>query len=90
MGYKKVDSLDTNAVLRFVLRDVPEQYTRVARLFTRPDVMYRIDSAVFIEAVYVMQRPPYSLSRKQVRLGLIGLFKTSGYRVGASFPVSVG
>ena len=74
MGYK-VESLDTNAILRVLLQDVPEQKRKVAELLTRPNVIYRLDPAVIIEAVYVMERAPYDCSREQVRKKLGMLFK---------------
>ncbi len=57
-------SLDTNAVLRLMLRDVPEQADRVSTLISgakQGSIM--IADAVFFEAVWVMSSPVYGLER---------------------------
>lgn len=56
MVSKKLESLDTNILLRVMLQDVPDQFEAVIRLMERENVMYRISDAVLSEVVFVLTR----------------------------------
>ena len=69
MALKFHESLDTNIILRFILRDVPTQCLRVQDLFMRQNVTYDVADLAITEAVYVMQNN-YGLSREKIVDGL--------------------
>ncbi len=58
-------TLDTNLLLRLVLRDVPEQYEAVRDLVTHPGARYRVADAAITEIVHALTHH-YALSRPQV------------------------
>ncbi len=55
MAFRTIESLDTNIILRMMLRDIPEQCVRIVDLFMRHGVTYKVDDLAIAEAVYVMQ-----------------------------------
>lgn len=56
MALKLRESLDTNIILRLVLRDVPEQCLKIVDLLMRQNVVYDVADLAITEAVYVMQK----------------------------------
>lgn len=56
MAFRTRESLDTNIILRFILRDVPEQCLKIMDMFMRQGVSYDIADLAVTEAVYVLQR----------------------------------
>lgn len=56
MALKLRESLDTNIILRLMLRDVPEQCLKIQDLFMRQDCVYDVADLAITEAVYVMQK----------------------------------
>ena len=69
---KMRESLDTNIILRLILRDIPEQCNRIQDLFMRHGVTYNIADLAVSEAVYVMQNQ-YGLSREEIADGICRL-----------------
>lgn len=69
MALKFHESLDTNVILRFILRDNSEQCLKVQDLLMRQNVVYEVADLVITEAVYVMQSV-YRLSREKIVDGL--------------------
>ena len=65
MAFKTRESLDTNVILRLVLRDVPEQCLKIQDLLMRMYIRYDVADLAITEAVYVMQSF-YSLSREEI------------------------
>lgn len=60
MAFRTIESLDTNIILRMMLRDIPEQCVRIVDLFMRHGVTYKVDDLAITEAVYVMQGQGFS------------------------------
>ena len=58
----KIYSLDTNAILRVILNDIPEQRDIVTLLISRRQDYFRVHDLAISEAVYVMER---QLGRKR-------------------------
>ncbi|MDR1266029.1 MAG: hypothetical protein LBK42_10845 [Propionibacteriaceae bacterium] len=58
-------TLDTNLVLRLLLRDIPEQYELVRDLVTAPGARYRVTDTVVNETVHALTHH-YRLSRHHV------------------------
>ena len=56
MASKIKECLDTNVILRLMLRDIPEQCLKVQDLLMRANVMYVVDDLAITEAVYVLQK----------------------------------
>lgn len=69
MALKLRESLDTNIILRIMLRDVPEQCLRIVDLLMRRNVVYEVEDLAIMEAVYVMQNM-YGLPRKKIVEGI--------------------
>lgn len=70
---KVQESLDTNIILRIMLRDVPEQCMKVVDLLMRQGVNYRISDLAITEAVYVLQG--LGQSRAEIVERFQGLFE---------------
>ncbi|OGG12714.1 hypothetical protein A3D77_03870 [Candidatus Gottesmanbacteria bacterium RIFCSPHIGHO2_02_FULL_39_11] len=71
--------LDTNALLRFLLKDNPAQSKIVAETFEKAkkrEIVVYLLSAVIIEAVYVLEKN-YTFPRSDVRDILEGILKVS-------------
>jgi len=58
-------SLDTNLLLRLVLRDIPDQYVVVRDLVTAPGARYRVTDTAIAEVVHALLHH-YGLTRPQV------------------------
>ena len=69
-------SIDSNIILRFVLRDVPEQARAAEDLFKRMKPgSIQVADAVFFECVWVLTGPLYSFERKDIAEILLRLIK---------------
>lgn len=55
MALKLRESLDTNIILRMILKDVPEQGLKIQDMFMRQDVAFEVADLAITEAVYVLQ-----------------------------------
>jgi predicted nucleic-acid-binding protein len=69
----RTESLDTNAVLRLLLNDAPEQYQAVLALLKREDIRYHIDDLAVAEVAYVTEAL-YEMDRETVATLLGVLF----------------
>lgn len=56
MAYRTCESVDTNVILRLILKDVPEQCLKVQDLFMRLGVSYNVADLAVEEVVYVLQK----------------------------------
>ena len=56
MAFRTCESVDTNVILRLILKDVPEQCLRVQDLFMRMGVSYNVADLAIEEVVYVLQK----------------------------------
>ena len=52
----EIQSVDTNILLRVVMKDVPSQYEKVRRLIYRSDAVFYVDDVAISEAVYVLEK----------------------------------
>jgi len=66
-------SLDTCAVVRIFLNDIPDQHKRVKLLLEQPCAIYGISDLAIIESIYVLEKG-YHFTRPQVEDFLIALF----------------
>lgn len=73
MALKFNESLDTNAILRLMLGDVPAQRAKVVELLCRPGVTYHIADLAITEAVFVLQK--YGKTRAEIVQYLEALMK---------------
>lgn len=55
MAFNTTESLDTNIILRVILKDIPEQCLHIQDLFMRRGITYQIADLAITEAVYVLQ-----------------------------------
>ena len=69
-------SLDTCAVLRIFLNDIPDQHERVKLLLEQQNVVYGISDLAVIESIYVLEKG-YNFTRPQVEDYLITLISKS-------------
>lgn len=65
MALKMRESLDTNIILRLILRDVIKQCIKIQDLLMRYECVYDVADLAITEAVYVMQNQ-YGLSREKI------------------------
>lgn len=55
MAFRTRESLDTNILLRLIVKDIPEQGLKVQDLFMRQGIDYEVADLAVTEAVYVLQ-----------------------------------
>jgi predicted nucleic-acid-binding protein len=67
-------SLDTNAVLRLLLNDIPEQHATVKKLLKEVSGQFAIADTAIIELVFVLDRY-YGFNRSQTAEALDGLMR---------------
>lgn len=79
MAFKTVESLDTNIILRVIMKDIPEQCLRVQDLLLRMNVSYDVADLAVMEAVYVLQS--LGLDRERIVDGLKRFFELPRIRV---------
>jgi predicted nucleic-acid-binding protein len=72
----KRESLDTNILLRLLLRDIPEQYELALKLVESRKVRYFVSDTAINELVFVLERF-YQFSRKQIGQVVEGLLSIS-------------
>ena len=62
----KKSSLDTNALLRLLLKDVPEQHEMIKQLIAQADRTFLVSDTAIIELVFVLERH-YEFSRSLIK-----------------------
>lgn len=70
MGF--AGSVDTNVLLRLLLRDIPEQHKAALELVQKADGQLVVADVAIIEMVFVLHKG-YSFTRKQIVQALEGL-----------------
>ena len=65
-------ALDTNVLLRLIVRDPPEQYKRARQLLATQRARFCASDYVFIELVFALDRY-YGLSRDQIVEAILGV-----------------
>ncbi|MES2971673.1 MAG: PIN domain-containing protein [Patescibacteria group bacterium] len=70
-------SLDTNAVLRLLINDIPPQHEAVKALLTKASKQLAVADTAIIELVFVLERY-YGFSRQQTKEAVIGLMQLRG------------
>lgn len=71
---KSSGSLDTNAILRLLINDVPKQYEAVKELLVTADGQFAVADMAIIELVFVLERY-YGFSRQQANEAVLGLMQ---------------
>jgi len=67
-------SLDTNALLRLLLNDIPEQHEATKKLLSNADGQLAVADIAVIELVFVLSRY-YGFSRQQTTEAVTGLMQ---------------
>lgn len=67
-------SLDTNAILRLLINDIPEQHEAVKNLLKKASDQFAIADIAIIELVFVLERH-YGFTREQVKEAVTGLMQ---------------
>ena len=67
-------SLDTNALLRLLLNDIPEQHEAIKKLLNGTDGQLAVADIAVIELVFVLSRY-YNFSRQQTAEAVTGLMQ---------------
>lgn len=67
-------SLDTNAILRLLINDIPEQHNAVRILLSKTRSQFAIADTAIIELVFVLERH-YGFSRHQIHEAVGGLMQ---------------
>lgn len=68
----KVDSLDANLVVRYILRDNLEQHAKVKSLLHKSGVIHRLEFMAIAEIVYILEKH-YDLPR-ELAIDLLSFF----------------
>ena len=74
---KPSGSLDTNAILRLLINDIPRQHEAVRALLAETNGQFAVADIAIIELVFVLERY-YGFSRQQVKEAVIGLMQLRG------------
>lgn len=69
-------SLDTNALLRLLLNDIPQQHEAVRALLTNASGQLAIADTAIMELMFVLERY-YGFSRQQANEAVVGLMQLS-------------
>lgn len=72
-----IASLDTNVILRLLLKDMPEQHAQAVRLIGRPGRFAIADTTV-IEAVFVLARN-YQIPREEIAGAMLEFLRDETY-----------
>lgn len=72
------ESLDTNILVRLIVRDIEPQYRAATKLISRKDVLFVIDEMAISEAVYVLKRV-YGYDRMSIRESLLQLLEMPNF-----------
>ena len=67
-------SLDTNAIVRLLLNDIPQQRNAVKALLTQATGQLAVADTAIMELVFVLERY-YEFSRQQIEEAVIGLMQ---------------
>ena len=67
-------SLDTNALLRLLLNDIPSQHLAVKTLLKAANKQFAVADTAIIELVFVLERH-YGLTRHQIYEAIVGLMQ---------------
>lgn len=67
-------SLDTNALLRLLLNDIPRQHVAVKKLLTQATTKLSVADIAIIELVFVLEIY-YGFSRQQAKEAAVGLMQ---------------
>jgi predicted nucleic-acid-binding protein len=67
-------SLDTNAILRLLINDLPQQHKAVKALLTKTSGQLAVADTAIIELVFVLERY-YGFSRQQANEAVVGLMQ---------------
>lgn len=78
MVFKTRESLDTNIIMRLIVRDVPEQCLKAQDMLMRRGVTYEVADLVVTEAVYVLQTW-YGWTRHGIVEALTSVLKDFGF-----------
>lgn len=71
---KLIGSLDTNALLRLLINDIPPQHEAVKALLVKASGQLAVADTAIIELVFVLERY-YGFSRQQAKEAVIGLMQ---------------
>lgn len=67
-------SLDTNAILRLLINDIPQQHEAVKELLTKANGQLAVADTAIIELVFVLERY-YGFSRQQTNEAISGFIQ---------------
>lgn len=67
-------SLDTNAILRLLINDIPRQHEAVKALLAKTSDQFAVADIAIIELVFVLERH-YGFSRLQAKEAIIGFMQ---------------
>lgn len=71
MAFKRGESIDTNIMLRLILKDIPSQCLKVQDLLMRQGVTYGVADLVVTETVYTLQK-----CYGWTRMGIVGALRS--------------
>lgn len=78
MAFKTCESIDTNVILRLILRDVPAQCLKVQDLFMRQGYVYNVADLAIEEVVYVLQKS-YGWTRDGIIAALMDVLEMAQF-----------
>ena len=62
----RLESIDTNLILRAILNDIPEQTEKVYDLLSAPATIFYVPDLAITEAAFTLKNPAYGLSRENI------------------------
>lgn len=63
-GRERMETVDTNIVLRYIIKDNPFQYRKVAKLLSDMTREFVVDDMAISEAIYVLTGDTYNCPRR--------------------------
>ncbi|MCL2504469.1 MAG: PIN domain-containing protein [Coriobacteriia bacterium] len=59
------ESIDTNVLLRLLLKDIPEQHAKAKALIGQPGIIFMVSDTAMVELVFVLERH-YCIGRHHI------------------------
>ena len=87
MVSKRIESLDTNILLRVLFQDIPEQAELAMDLLEREDVIYKVSDAMLSELVFVLTR--MKVDRESIVAALVRIVSRPNIKAGELMDIEL-
>ena len=72
---ESVEHIDTNIIIRLIVRDNKEQLEKIRKLFSHKEKLYVFDDSAMMEVVFVLSGKIYQYSREKIAAKIKSIFE---------------